>query len=94
MRITANASTHSNISKLEITKAIAYLGTTVNFMPNGSKVINIKKATISIEVKLPAGEIIKYTEIGLLPNKGLPLETIRVHLFPYLKHALLSIGLF
>ena len=63
-------------------------------MPNGSKVINIKKATISIELKLPAGEIIKYTEIGLLPNKGLPLETIIVHLFPYLKHALLSIGLF
>ena len=52
---TENASTHSNLSKLKITKAIAGLGTTGNFMPSVSKVINIKKSTILIEVKLPAG---------------------------------------
>ena len=63
-------------------------------MPSGSKVINIKKSNIPIEVKLPAGEIIKYTETGKLPNKDLPMEARIVHLFPDLKHALLSIGLF
>ena len=85
-------STHINCS--EITKSIAYSGTTGNFMPSGSKVINIKKATIPIEVKLPAGQIIKSTETGQLPNKELPMESITVHVFPDLKHVLVSIGIF
>ena len=75
-------------------KAVAYSRTTGNFMPSGSKVINIKKATILIEVTLPAGEIIKSTETGQLPNKYLPLEARKFYLFPDLKHALVSIGLF
>ena len=40
--ITANASTLGNLRKLEITKAIADSGKAGNFMPSGSKVINIK----------------------------------------------------
>ena len=71
--ITANASTHTNRS--EITKSIADSGTMGNFMPRGSKVINIKKSAIPIEVKLPAGEIIKPTETGRLPNEYLPMES-------------------
>ena len=35
-----------------------------NFIPSVSKVINIKKSTIPIEVKLPTGDIIKFTETG------------------------------
>ena len=75
-------------------KAVAYSRTTGNFMPSGSNVINIKKATILIEVTMPAGEIIKSTETGQLPNKYLPMEERTVHLFLDLKHALVSIGLF
>ena len=67
---TENASTHSNLSKLKITKAIAGLGTTGNFMP------------------------IKSTETGQFPNEDLPLEARKFYLFPDLKHALVSIGLF
>ena len=63
-------------------------------MPIGSKVINIKTATIPIEVKLPAGDIIKSTETGQLPNKDLPLESRKYYLIPDLKHVLLSIVLF
>ena len=63
-------------------------------MPNGSKVINIKKDKIPIEVKLPAGEVIKSTETGQLPNKDLPVESIKVHPFSDLKHELVSLGLF
>ena len=50
--------------------------------------INIKKATILIEVKLPAGEIIKSIETGQLPNGDLTMEKLTVHLLPDLKHAL------
>ena len=94
MNITANAYTHSNVSKLNITKAIADTVTTGNFMPSGSKVINIKKSTIPIKVKSTAREIIKSTETDQLPPKNLPLESIIVHLFTAFKHASVSIGLF
>ena len=63
-------------------------------MPIGSKVINIKTATIPIEVKLPAGDIIKSTETDRLPNKYLPMESRTVHIYPDLKHTLLLMGLF
>ena len=56
--------------------------------------INIKKSTIPIEVELPVGDIIKSTETGQLPNEDLPLEARKVHPFPNLKHALVSIRLF
>ena len=56
--------------------------------------INIKKATTPIEVKLPAGETIKSTETVQLSNEDLPLETGKVHIFLDLKHALMLIGLF
>ena len=90
--ITANVSTHRNYS--DITKFIADSGTTGNFMPSGSKVINIKKSTVLIEVKPPAGKIVKSTETGWLSNKDLPMEARTVHIFPDFKHALVSIGLF
>ena len=53
-----------------------------------------QKSTIPIEVKLPAGDIIKSTETGQLPNKDLPLESRKYYLIPDLKHVLLSIVLF
>ena len=87
-------STHSNLSKLDITKAIVDSGTTGNLMPSESKVINIQKSTIPIEVKQPAGYIIKSTKTGQLPTKDLPLEVRKVHIFTYLKHVLVSNGLF
>ena len=92
--ITANASTLGNLRKLEITNAIVDSVTTGKFMPSGSKVINIKKITIPIEVKLPAGYIITSTETGQLPKKYLPLEARKVHLFPDLEYAIVPIGLF
>ena len=63
-------------------------------MPSESKVINIQKSTIPIEVKQPAGYIIKSTKTGQLPTKDLPLEVRKVHIFTYLKHVLVSNGLF
>ena len=65
-----------------------------NFIPSVSKVINIKKSTIPIEVKLPTGDIIKFTETGWLPNKYLSTEARTVHFFSDLKHALVLIWLF
>ena len=76
--ITANVSTHRNYS--DITKFIADSGTTGNFMPSGSKVINIKKSTVLIEVKPPAGKIVESTETGWLSNKDLPMEARTVHI--------------
>ena len=42
--------------------------------------IHIKKATIPIEVKISAGEIIKSIETGQLTNKDLLLGAIKVHI--------------
>ena len=66
-------------------------GITENAVPVGKKVINIRAAHVPIAVKLTSGEIVKSTQTGLLPNKNIPLGARKVHIFPYLKHALVSI---
>ena len=87
-------STLGNLRTLYITKTIADSGTTGNVMPSRSKVINIKNSTITIEVKLPAVDIIKSKKSGKLPNGDLLSESRQVHIFPDLEHLLVLICLF
>ena len=79
---------------MDNTNVIVDSGTTENRVPVRSKVTNVKTSNIPIAVKLPAGEVIKSTHTGLLQNENIPLGVRNMYLFPDLKHALVSIGLF
>ena len=46
-----------------------------------------------MKVKLPGGRIIESTHTALLNIKQLPMKACRAHLFPDIKHALLSISM-
>jgi len=77
-----------------IHNAIADSGTTGNYLPSTATVTHRTTATHPISVEVANGTVIKSTETGLLKNTALPLAARKVHLFPELNKALLSIGLF
>ena len=58
-----------------------------------SKCIDKRITDDGMKVKLPGGRIIKSTHMALLNIKQLPMKAHRAHLFPDIKHALLSISI-
>ena len=77
-----------------INTAIADSGTTGNYLSSSAIVTQRKIAKHPISVKVANGTVIKSTNTGLLKNIALPLLARKLHLFPELNKALLSIGLF
>ena len=77
-----------------ITISIADLGTTGNYLPSTATVTQRKINNYPISVEITNNTVIKSTETGLLKNTALPLPARKVHLFPELNKASLSIDLF
>ena len=73
--------------------AIADSGTTGHFLQINSDCIEKRKVTSGLEVKLPDGATIKSTHTAILDIPQLPMRARRAHLFPDIKHALLSISM-
>ena len=73
--------------------AIADSGTTGHFLQIQSKCVNTKITNNGMKVKLPGGRIIESTHMALLNIKNMPMKARRAHLFPDIKHVLLSISM-
>ena len=73
--------------------AIADSGTTCLLLQIQSKCVDKQITNDGMKVKLPGGRMIGSTHTALLNIKQLPMKACRVHLFPYIKHALLLISM-
>ena len=73
--------------------AIADSGTTCHFLKNQSECVDKRKINDRMQVKLPDGTIIITTHTSLLNIEQLQMKVRKVHLFPDIKHALLSISM-
>ena len=73
--------------------AIADSGTTGHFLQMDSECSNRQSTNDGVRVKLPDGSIIKATHTANINFPQLPMEARKAHLFPDIKHALLSISM-
>ena len=73
--------------------AIADSGTTGHFLQMESTCSNRKRNRDGVRVQLPDGSTIQSTHTALINFPQLPMEARRAHLFPNIKHALLSISM-
>ena len=73
--------------------AIADSGTTGHFLQIQSECVDKRITDDGMKVNLPDGRIIESTHTALLNIKQLPMKARRAHLFPYIKHSLLSISI-
>ena len=73
--------------------AIVDSGTIGHFLQIQSKCIDKQITNNGMKVKLTNGRIIESTHTALLNIKQLTIKARRVHLFPDIKHVLLSISM-
>ena len=73
--------------------AIADSGTTRHFLQMDSVCEDKKQASNGVCVQLSDGSSIESTQTALINFPQLPLEAHWAHLFPHIKHALLSISM-
>ena len=71
---------------------VAYSGCTKNFMVVSAHLNNVQPTTDIINTKFPNGQIIRSTMEGGLYLPMLPSIEIQAHIFPNIKHSLVSIG--
>ena len=89
--MSANHKTHTEETK-EGNYAVAYSGYTVNLMSVSSHLNNVQPTTNIIDAKYPNGQIIRSKIEGRLDLTMLPNIAIGAHIFPNIKHSLVSIG--
>ena len=73
--------------------AIADSGTTGHFLQIQSECIDKRPTMEGVKVKLPDGGIITSTHTALLNLPQLPMKARRAHIFPDIKHSLISINM-